>query len=114
MNACGRQAFAPLPVNNSNIMAEVITEVVCSSNHQYIAVDEEEPVIIADDAGYECKTADMDPTMANDPRIILNMLMLERETMPRLDYFQSVQTDILPFMRKVVTTWMLEVWAKFR
>lgn len=53
--------------------------------------------------------AEMDPTMARDPRVIVNLLALERSTMPHCDYFRHVQRDIQPFMRKVVTTWMLEV-----
>lgn len=53
--------------------------------------------------------AEMDPTMASDPRVIVNLLALERSTMPHCDYFRHVQRDIQPFMRKVVTTWMLEV-----
>lgn len=53
--------------------------------------------------------AAMDPTMATDPRVILNLLSLERATMPQCDYFKHTQRDIQPFMRKVVTTWMLEV-----
>lgn len=53
--------------------------------------------------------AEMDPTMARDPRIIVNLLKLERSTLPQCDYFRHIQRDIQPYMRKVVTTWMLEV-----
>lgn len=56
-----------------------------------------------------CNVANMDPTMTSDPRIIVNLLAMERSTMPTCDYFRVVQREILPFMRKVVTTWMLEV-----
>lgn len=44
-----------------------------------------------------------------DPRVMLNLLALERAYAIHTDYFQHVQVDIEPFMRKVVTTWMLEV-----
>lgn len=57
----------------------------------------------------DCNFAEVDPTLASDPRVILNLLALERSTMPPCDYFRNIQRDIQPFMRKVVTTWMLEV-----
>lgn len=57
--------------------------------------------------------AKIDPTMAQDPRVISNLLALERTTMPECEYFRHLQRDIQPFMRKVVTTWMLEVGIFF-
>lgn len=50
-----------------------------------------------------------DRALDRDPRLILNLLTLERAHAIHTDYFQNVQIDIQPFMRKVVTTWMLEV-----
>ncbi|KAM3968131.1 cyclin D [Aphomia sociella] len=50
-----------------------------------------------------------DRALDSDPRVILNLLTLERHHAVHTDYFQNVQIDIQPFMRKVVTTWMLEV-----
>lgn len=50
-----------------------------------------------------------DRALDTDPRVILNLLTLERSHALHADYFQNVQIDIQPFMRKVVTTWMLEV-----
>ncbi|XP_030032344.2 G1/S-specific cyclin-D2-like [Manduca sexta] len=50
-----------------------------------------------------------DRALDRDPRIMLNLLALERSHALHTDYFQNVQIDIQPFMRKVVTTWMLEV-----
>lgn len=50
-----------------------------------------------------------DRALDNDPRLIHNLLVLERTHGLHIDYFQHVQTDVQPFMRKVVTTWMLEV-----
>lgn len=57
--------------------------------------------------------APIDPMMSTDPRIIPNLHALEKESMPSCDYFKHVQDDIQPFMRKVVTTWMLEVKINF-
>ncbi|XP_026491511.2 G1/S-specific cyclin-D2-like [Vanessa tameamea] len=50
-----------------------------------------------------------DRALDRDPRLLLNLLTLERVHALHTDYFQHVQIDIQPFMRKVVTTWMLEV-----
>ncbi|KPJ01977.1 PREDICTED: G1/S-specific cyclin-D2-like [Papilio xuthus] len=50
-----------------------------------------------------------DRALDRDPRLMLNLLTLERAHALHTDYFQTVQIDIQPFMRKVVTTWMLEV-----
>lgn len=50
-----------------------------------------------------------DRALDRDPRLLLNLLALERSHAIHTDYFQTVQIDIQPFMRKVVTTWMLEV-----
>ena len=53
--------------------------------------------------------AKADLQMTRDPRIVDNMLLLEKSTIPHCDYFATVQTDIKPFMRKLVTIWMLEL-----
>lgn len=53
--------------------------------------------------------AKADLQMTKDPRIVDNMLLLEKSTVPHCDYFATVQTDIKPFMRKLVTIWMLEL-----
>lgn len=53
-----------------------------------------------------------DKAISQDPRVILNLMALERATIPHLDYFRLVQADLKPFMRKIVTTWMLEVSFK--
>ncbi|CAG9791990.1 unnamed protein product [Diatraea saccharalis] len=50
-----------------------------------------------------------DRALDRDPRVLMNLMALERAHSLHTDYFQNVQIDIQPFMRKVVTTWMLEV-----
>lgn len=57
----------------------------------------------------EFKHAKEDATMSSDHRIINNLVASEKLTIPHLDYFRFKQKDIQPFMRKMVTTWMLEV-----
>ncbi|XP_038213066.1 G1/S-specific cyclin-D2-like [Zerene cesonia] len=50
-----------------------------------------------------------DRALDRNPHLLTNLLSLERFHALHTDYFQNVQIDIQPFMRKVVTTWMLEV-----
>lgn len=54
-----------------------------------------------------------DRNIFQDNRVINNLLRDEVLYMPKCDYFKKVQNDIQPFMRKVVTTWMLEVSILF-
>lgn len=54
-------------------------------------------------------TANNDRGIFGDNRVLQNMLKTEMLWMPNCDYFETVQREIQPFMRKVVTTWMLEV-----
>uniref|UniRef100_A0A182IN77 Cyclin N-terminal domain-containing protein n=1 Tax=Anopheles atroparvus TaxID=41427 RepID=A0A182IN77_ANOAO len=53
--------------------------------------------------------AEPDRHMITDDRVIQNLIRLERLTMPPCNYFAGVQQDIKPNMRKIVTTWMLEL-----
>ncbi|XP_053679444.1 G1/S-specific cyclin-D2 [Anopheles nili] len=53
--------------------------------------------------------AEPDRHMIMDDRIIRNMKKLETRTIPICNYFIELQSDIKPSMRKIVTTWMLEV-----
>ncbi|XP_050080730.1 G1/S-specific cyclin-D3 [Anopheles maculipalpis] len=55
------------------------------------------------------KFAEPDRHMISDDRVIQNLIGLERLTIPAFNYFMSVQLNIKPNMRKIVTTWMLEV-----
>lgn len=53
-----------------------------------------------------------DANLLND-RVLRAMLKAEEACAPSVSYFKCVQKEILPAMRKVVATWMLEVriWA---
>ena len=50
-----------------------------------------------------------DPTILRDDRVLENLLELQKTTMPNNNYFTHVQKEIKPYMRKIVTSWMLEV-----
>ena len=49
-----------------------------------------------------------DPVLTKDKRVLKNMLKREEE-LHTIEYCSSVQEDITPHMRKIVTDWMLEV-----
>ncbi|CAG0884049.1 unnamed protein product [Cyprideis torosa] len=53
--------------------------------------------------------AEFDPVLMADYRVLQNMLALQHSYMPKCDYFKSIQSDLEPYMRKVVADWMLEV-----
>ncbi|XP_058065470.1 G1/S-specific cyclin-D2 [Anopheles bellator] len=55
------------------------------------------------------RLAEPDHHMITDDRVIRNLLLLQRLTIPECNYFQEKQQDVKPHMRKIVTTWMLEV-----
>ena len=51
-----------------------------------------------------------DWNLIRDDRVLNNLLVLGSQHRPLLpDYFESVQTEITPLMRKVVADWMLEI-----
>lgn len=50
-----------------------------------------------------------DPVLLHDSRVLTNLLQLQPFTMPAQNYFKHIQSDIQPYMRKVVTRWMLDV-----
>ena len=50
-----------------------------------------------------------DPTLINDNRVLERMLKLEDHYVPSSEYFNIVQTESRPFMRKIVVTWMFDV-----
>ncbi|XP_061459665.1 G1/S-specific cyclin-D3-like isoform X2 [Rhineura floridana] len=50
-----------------------------------------------------------DPSLLQDPRVLQNLLAQERRSSPPATYFQTLQTEIQPYMRKMLAFWMLEV-----
>ncbi|NXE02347.1 CCND3 protein, partial [Chaetorhynchus papuensis] len=53
--------------------------------------------------------AGRDPHLLGDRRVLQNLLSLEERYSPRVSYFQCVQRDIQPYMRRMLAFWMLEV-----
>lgn len=57
----------------------------------------------------EC-VAPTDPVIFQDPRVLDILLRTELNYVPKCNYLTNqVQPDLLPYMRKVVATWMMEV-----
>jgi hypothetical protein len=50
-----------------------------------------------------------DPVLLDDGRVLANLLKTEELYTANSSYFQCVQKDITPSMRKIVAEWMLEV-----
>ncbi|XP_005113306.1 G1/S-specific cyclin-D2 [Aplysia californica] len=62
--------------------------------------------------GGKSKRAILDPVLLNDKRVLNNLLATEDKYLPHTRYFNCVQTDIQPYMRKMVTEWMAEVCSE--
>ncbi|XP_067902638.1 G1/S-specific cyclin-D1 [Heterodontus francisci] len=58
--------------------------------------------------GETIRRAYTDSSLMND-RVLQTMLRAEERCLPSLSYFKCVQKEIVPSMRKIVATWMLEV-----
>lgn len=52
--------------------------------------------------------------LVEDDRVLQNLLKQEEKYLPRTTYFECVQRDVKPYMRKVVASWMLEVCEEQR
>ncbi|XP_059894207.1 G1/S-specific cyclin-D2-like [Gadus macrocephalus] len=50
-----------------------------------------------------------DPNIFYDDRVLQSLLMVEERFLPQSSYFQVVQEDIKPYMRRMVADWMHEV-----
>lgn len=57
----------------------------------------------------DIRVAQRDRSIFDDDRVLDNLLNSEFKYMPKFNYFNRVQTEVQPYMRKIVTTWMMEV-----
>lgn len=48
-----------------------------------------------------------------DDRVLQSLLTIEDKFLPQCSYFQRVQKDIQPYMRRMVAGWMHEVCGHF-
>jgi len=52
----------------------------------------------------------IDTTLVEDDRVMLNLIKNEQRYLPKYpNYFKTVQVEVKPHMRKIVSDWMLEV-----
>ena len=84
-------------------------------------IEEGSSSLYCDEAGLACServvhangmdvVSMVDPVLLNDERVVANMLAEEEEAGARIvDYMASLQTELKPHMRKIVTDWMVEV-----
>uniref|UniRef100_A0A1B6EAC8 Cyclin N-terminal domain-containing protein n=1 Tax=Clastoptera arizonana TaxID=38151 RepID=A0A1B6EAC8_9HEMI len=56
----------------------------------------------------ECR-AKVDPVLLNDDRVLKNLLNEEDRFAANISYFECVQKDLTPDMRRIVAEWMLEI-----
>ena len=49
-----------------------------------------------------------DRAILDDSRVLSQLLRTEMHSVPGVDYFEC-KSELQPYMRRVVTTWMLEV-----
>lgn len=59
--------------------------------------------------GSRIRYAYKDRALLTDDRVLKNLLASEEKYLPSCNYFKIVQKEIEPYMRKMVSTWMLEV-----
>ncbi|XP_064162648.1 G1/S-specific cyclin-D3 isoform X1 [Anguilla rostrata] len=50
-----------------------------------------------------------DPSLIEDSRTLHNLLALEKRHWAPQSYFGTIQTDIQPYMRRILAVWMLQV-----
>ena len=56
----------------------------------------------------ELRSVSSDPVF-NAPRVLTNILQRQSFEQTTVDYFRTVQTEVRPHMRKIVSDWMLDV-----
>lgn len=57
--------------------------------------------------------AQPDPNILYDDRVLQSLLTIEDSFLPQCSYFERVQKEIQPYMRKMVAGWMHEVCGNF-
>ncbi|KAJ3596712.1 hypothetical protein NHX12_003116 [Muraenolepis orangiensis] len=67
-----------------------------------------EPQLMCCEAQDSCRRAHLDLNLLTD-RVLGALLRAEDHYLPATNYFRCVQKDIAPYMRRIVSTWMLEV-----
>ena len=76
-----------------------------ASERELNAGQQQKEIVLTESRSYE------DPALLKDSRVLDNIIERQSSEGTNLegDYFQTVQTEIKPHMRKIVSDWMLEV-----
>jgi hypothetical protein len=61
------------------------------------------------DSSSEVRRSFADPVLLLDRRVLAALLSMDDQCLPSAHYFKYMQPDLLPFMRRMVVAWMLEV-----
>lgn len=77
-------------------------DLVCRENERFLSAAE---------AGLKQRPvrAGCDPVLSGDDRVWKNMTSLEKIYTISEPYFGSVQSRVQPYMRRILTVWMLQV-----
>jgi hypothetical protein len=93
-------------INNNNNNNDD-NEILNSLNN--IDIDDFEDEFTPIDNSNSTKLAPIDLNLLNDDRVLQNLLTLEDSYTIQSNYFSYVQQEIKPWMRNVLSNWMLEV-----
>lgn len=75
-----------------------------------MSLSSNELLLCADACPEVAPVAAKDPAIMADRRVLEQLLRLEIFSVPSNDYFEApTSSELQPYMRRVVTTWMLEV-----
>ena len=87
---------------------EELATVVSSPVHQQKQQQSHQPIELMEIQSSE------DPILIQDPRVLNNLIKRQSSKNPKnpevvVDFFQTIQSEVKPHMRKIVCDWMLEV-----
>lgn len=77
-------------------------ELICRENEHFLSATKEPSERRAVRAG-------RDPVLTGDNRVWRNLRSLENNHTISESYFGTVQKDVRPYMRRILTVWMLQV-----
>ncbi|KAK2821122.1 hypothetical protein Q7C36_020465 [Tachysurus vachellii] len=82
-------------------------ELICGENEHFVLAAEGSSDLRSVRAG-------CDPVLTRDSRVWRNMTSLERNHTISRSYFGTIQNDVKPNMRRILTAWMLQVCEEQR
>lgn len=77
-------------------------ELICRENEQFLSATD-------DSSERRPVRAGCDPVLTGDNRVWRNLTSLEKNHTISESYFSTIQRDVQPYMRRILTVWMLQV-----